>query len=259
MHAQAAGACLTTALCLVLSCLGPAQDHQRHPRQPPRVVGAWQDCGRARHARQVRNGKPPPLPKQRRHAACCHDVLNWPTGSSDTRGVRPSLDTVSQSLLCVHESRGAKTAASTSTCLHAGLHGAPPCIRCAQAPGASRDLLLLDIALDSWLRTRVETSIGELGNMKGEDIMSVLELVSVHACMEGGGAAGMLGRVLLSPQAPIFKSRSLPPLAFSPGMLGRLCVDAADTPRAGAAQRAGHLAAGQRPGALRGLVGPPDR
>lgn len=46
-----------------------------------------------------------------------------------------------------------------------------------QAPGASRDLLLLDIALDNWLRTRVEVSLAELGSMKGDDIMGMLDLV----------------------------------------------------------------------------------
>lgn len=43
-----------------------------------------------------------------------------------------------------------------------------------QAPGASRDILLLDIALENWFRTCVERV--QLSNLKGDDLIELAAL-----------------------------------------------------------------------------------
>ena len=45
-----------------------------------------------------------------------------------------------------------------------------------KAQGASRDVLLLDIALDNYFRTMIERN--SAGDMEGDHLLSVIELVS---------------------------------------------------------------------------------
>lgn len=58
--------------------------------------------------------------------------------------------------------------------------------RCLQAPGSSRDLLLLDIALESWLRMLVERQ--DKRNLSGDDLVELMGLVLGNAALAGTSA-----------------------------------------------------------------------
>jgi hypothetical protein len=51
----------------------------------------------------------------------------------------------------------------------------------AQAPGSSRDLLLLDIALESWLRLLVERQ--DKRSLSGDDLVELMALVLANAAL----------------------------------------------------------------------------
>jgi alpha-glucan,water dikinase len=55
-----------------------------------------------------------------------------------------------------------------------------------QAPGSSRDLLLLDIALESWLRMLVERQ--DKRNLSGDDLVELMGLVLGNAALAGTSA-----------------------------------------------------------------------
>lgn len=50
-----------------------------------------------------------------------------------------------------------------------------------QAPGSSRDLLLLDIALESWLRLLVERQ--DKRSLSGDDLVELMGLVLGNAAL----------------------------------------------------------------------------
>ena len=51
----------------------------------------------------------------------------------------------------------------------------------AQAPGASRDVLLLDIALDNYFRLCVERM--DKSSLQGDDLLELVSLVLRNACI----------------------------------------------------------------------------
>lgn len=55
-----------------------------------------------------------------------------------------------------------------------------------QAPGSSRDLLLLDIALESWLRMLVERQ--DKRTLSGDDLVELMNLVLGNAALPGTSA-----------------------------------------------------------------------
>lgn len=55
-----------------------------------------------------------------------------------------------------------------------------------KAPDSSRDLLLLDCALESWLRTSLERA--DLGSMEAENLAQVVHLVLRNAVVSGSAA-----------------------------------------------------------------------
>jgi alpha-glucan,water dikinase len=55
-----------------------------------------------------------------------------------------------------------------------------------QAPGSSRDLLLLDIALESWLRMLVERQ--DKRALSGDDLVELMNLVLGNAALPGTSA-----------------------------------------------------------------------
>ena len=59
----------------------------------------------------------------------------------------------------------------------------PFLVPAAQAPGSSRDLLLLDIALESWLRMLVERQ--DKRALSGDDLVELMSLVLGNAALAG--------------------------------------------------------------------------
>ena len=55
-----------------------------------------------------------------------------------------------------------------------------------QAPGSSRDLLLLDLALESWLRMLVERQ--DKRALSGDDLVELMSLVLGNAALAGTSA-----------------------------------------------------------------------
>ena len=57
----------------------------------------------------------------------------------------------------------------------------PWCLCTVQAPGASRDVLLLDIALDNYFRLCVERM--DKSSLQGDDLLELVSLVLRNACI----------------------------------------------------------------------------
>ena len=67
-----------------------------------------------------------------------------------------------------------------------------------QAPGASRDVLLLDIALDNYFRLCVERL--DKSSLQGDDLLELVSLVLRNACIASENQElGQVSSILASP------------------------------------------------------------